>query len=427
MNTSRLGVRVPQPSFEGIFFGEEQNRLHNLQWKQLWGNWFLETSFSINRYKNNHRFGGFNLQEEDRTYKWRSDIEFYGWENLRWYGGMEWVHFGDHFTGRVPADQDVLDPSADFQSIDEGKSTQRLGGYIETEYQLLSRLQLRLGLRTDYENISGDWTADPRISLQYQPTGHSSIRLASGRYHQYADPFQYNSATGNENLKVQQAWHYIAAYEFKKNLFHIRTEGYYKSYDDLIIEDEQQNLSNAGYGEAYGADFFLKYSDFLRTPFNGWISYSLLRSKRLHSRYGPEGIDHEYAPSAFDITHNLNVVGKAQIIGMLTGGLTYRYSTGRPVTPVVDARPTSGDFYLPIEGEVHSQRLPNFQRLDLNLSYLWIPMENWTVIFYASVSNLLDRDNVRDYTYNNDYSERLPIYSTYSRFVYAGATLNIQL
>lgn len=427
MNTSRLGVRVPQPSFEGTYRGEEQNRLHNLQWKQLWGDWFLMTSFSMNRYKNNRQLGILDLIEEDRTYKWRSDIEFNGWENVTWYGGMEWMYVGDLFSGQVPGDQDLLDPSADFQFIDEEKSTQRLGGYIESEYQLLSHVQLRLGVRTDYENRSDDWTVDPRMSLQYQPAGHSSIRLATGRYHQYADPYQYNSATGNEDLKAQQSWHYIAAYEFKKDLFHIRTEGYYKSYDDLIIEDEQQNFSNDGYGEAYGTDFFFKYSDYLRTPFNGWISYSLLRSKRLQPRQTVDGIKHSYAPSAFDITHNLNVVAKGRLIGMLSGGVTHRYSTGRPFIPIISAEPTSEKFFIPIEGEVHSQRLPNFQRVDLNFSYYWVPAQNWSVIFYTSVSNLLDRDNVMEYTYNNDYSDRIPIYSNYNRFVYAGATVNVEL
>ncbi len=427
VTTSEVGVRVSQPSFEASFQSEEQNRLHNLQWKQLWGDWLLKTSFSVNRYRKNQQFGILDLDEADRTYKVRSDVEFSGFENMTWYAGMEWERFGNEFSGQVPGSEDILDPSADSRLLDEVYATQRLGGYIESEYQFTPRLRFRLGVRGDYENASEDWTVDPRISLQYEVTPSSNIRLASGRYHQYAEPFEYNTVSGNPNLDVQQSWHYIAGYEFKKNLFHIRAEGYYKSYDDLIIEDDRQNLSNRGYGEAYGADFFFKYSDYLRTPFNGWISYSLLRSKRLYPRQTAQGVDHEYAPSAFDITHNLNFVGKAKIIGMLSGGLTYRYSTGRPFTPIIDAEPTSQNYYLPIEGSVYSQRLPDFHRLDLNLSYYWVPVENWSVIFYTSVSNVLDRKNVMDYTYNSDYSERRPIYSDYSRFVYAGVSVEVQL
>lgn len=58
LNTSRVGVRVSRPSFEDTYQSEEQNQLHNLQWKQLWGNWFLKTSASLNQYQNDQQLGG---------------------------------------------------------------------------------------------------------------------------------------------------------------------------------------------------------------------------------------------------------------------------------------------------------------------------------------------------------------------------------
>lgn len=427
VNTSRVGVRVPQPSFQGTFESEEQNRLHNLQWKQLWGSWFVKTSFSINRYQKEQEFGGLDLDEEDRTYKVRSDVEFSGWENVRWYAGLEWERNGKQFLGQVPGNEMVLNPSAYFQSLNDNFTTQRLGGYLETEYQVGSHWKFRMGVRSDYENRSQDWTVDPRFSMQYKLSEFSTLRLASGTYHQYAEPFQYNSVTGNPDLDAQQARHYIAGYEFKKGLFHLRTEGYYKSYDDLIIEDGSQNLDNIGYGKAYGADFFFKYSDFMRSPFNGWVSYSFLRSNRYQSKRTATGITHEYGSSSFDIRHNVNAVAKMKLVGMLTGGVTYRYSTGRPFTPVIDAQPTRSEYFIPIEGPINSQRLPDFHRLDVNLSYYWVPTKDWSVIFYTSVSNLLNRKNVMDYTYNNDYSQRRSIYSDYRRFFYAGVTLTLNL
>ncbi|NGP89658.1 TonB-dependent receptor [Fodinibius halophilus] len=427
LNTSKVGVRVPQPSFDAIFRGDDQNRLHNLQWKQLWDEWLIKTSVSVNNYKKDQRYGGLVLDEEDRTYKFRSDVEFTPGQKVSWYGGFEWIRRENNFLGEVPERKGILAPSAGFVSLDEKYATDYVGGYLETEYQLVPPLQLRLGVRADYEDSSAKGTIDPRFSVTYRVSNTSSFRLATGRYHQYAEPFQYNTVSGNKDLRPQEAWHYIAGYEYKKDLYHLRLEGYYKSYDELIIEGKKEELNNTGYGEAYGADVFFKYSDFMRTPFNGWISYSFLRSKRLYPRQLQQGVEYEYAPSAFDITHNLNVVGKAKIIGMLTGGITYRYSTGRPFTPVINARATSKNYYLPVEGAIHSERLPNFHRMDVNLSYYWVPMKDWSVIFYASVSNLLNHNNVMDYAYNNDYSKRKPVYSNYRRFVYAGATVNIKL
>lgn len=68
VNTSRVGVRVSQPSFEGAYENKEQNKFHNLQWKQLWGNWLLKTSASLNHYQNDQQLGGLLLDESDRTY-----------------------------------------------------------------------------------------------------------------------------------------------------------------------------------------------------------------------------------------------------------------------------------------------------------------------------------------------------------------------
>ena len=55
----------------------------------------------------------------------------------------------------------------------------------------------------------------------------------------------------------------------------------------------------------------------------------------------------EEAPSPFDITHNLTLVTKMQIVRTLSGGLTLRYATGRPITPIVDAVPFSRLKLLP--------------------------------------------------------------------------------
>ncbi len=92
-----------------------------------------------------------------------------------------------------------------------------------------------------------------------------------------------------------------------------------------------------GDGVASGIDFFLKYGGFLRTPVSGWISYSYLNARRLQARDLVQTIVYEEAPSSFDITHNLTVVGKIQLIQLLSLGLTFRYATGVPVTPVVGA------------------------------------------------------------------------------------------
>jgi hypothetical protein len=72
----------------------------------------------------------------------------------------------------------------------------------------------------------------------------------------------------------------------------------------------------------------------------------------------------------------LTLVGKVRLIQFLSAGLTFRYATGRPVTPIIGAiRNEPFDFYEPIEGPVNAERLPPCQRLDGSLSY-YLPYGN---------------------------------------------------
>lgn len=425
---SEVGVRAEEPAFSGIFNSDETNRLHNLQWTQLWGDWIIETSFSMNRFDSQREFGGFNLTEEDNTYKVRTDLELFFSDRLHFFAGTEWNHVENSFIGSVPGREDVLDPNADFIRLDEHFGNSRAGAYAELEFKLTHKILGNIGLRSDINTQTNDAVTDPRFSLRYQFDSYTNVRVATGRYHQFPEPFQFNPVTGNPGLKAQQAWHYILGLEHKKELLHLRAEGYYKDYDDLVIDANTNNLSNLGFGKAWGADFFIKYSEYLRTRLNGWISYSYLQSDRFLPRDLGTQFTFSKAPSDFDITHNLNVVGKVRLIDNFYLGGRYRLASGRPITPIEEAVfMEEQGFHQPIEGPVNSIRLPSFQRLDVDFSYFWPFTDNNAAIFFVSVSNALDRKNITDYTYNEDFSERTPVFTNFSRSVFAGATVNLGL
>lgn len=425
---NNVGVSVEEPSFRGNFKGDEFNQLYNLQWTQLFDNWIMENSFSMNRFAKNSDFGLLDLDTRDYTYKARSDWERSFSDNLKLYTGTETVWVQNDYKGKIPENDGIMDPNASFYQMDEQYGTTRLGSYIEIDFKPAYRWMLNAGIRSDYHEKANQLTADPRFSIQYQLTKQSSLRASTGIYHQFPQPFQFNSESGNPDLTAQRSVHYILGFEHKTSLFHFRTEGYYKTYDALVISDNQQNLSNRGYGHSRGIDLFLRYSEFLQTRFNGWISYSFLKTERYQAKNTGNSYDFEKAPSDFDITHNLSVVGKVRLISMIYAGMTYRFATGRPYTPIIDAfQPEDQNYYIPTEGNINSQRLPDFHRLDLNLSYYHMLPNNQSITFYLSVSNALNRKNITDYAYNQDYTSKSPVYSNYQRFFYFGITANLNL
>ncbi len=426
VTTDRLGIRVNEPSYSGFYRGETINWLHNVQWTQVLGQWFMQTSASLNDYTSRQQFGNLDLRPGDRNYKLRTDVERRLSERVRMSFGGELKRNADLIVGSVPSQEAALDPDAPTLELDERFAGTLAGAYLEFELNPTRRIAARVGLRTDYFSLARQAVVDPRLSLRYVFSKTTDLHLAWGIYHQYATPFGYNAETGNPKLGPQQAQHFIAGINHQQNLLQVRLEAYYKPYRRLVIDEPTLNLANIGNGMARGVDVFVKYGQFLRTRVHGHVAYSFLQSRRRQPRDLGGEIVYERGPTPFDITHNLAIVAQTRLFEFLSIGLTFRHATGRPLTPVVAAiAAPDSSYFIPVEGPVGSDRLPLFQRLDAQLSY-YLPFgKGHNAVFYFSVGNLLNRANVLGYEYSEDYSERNQRETDYRRFLYFGATINL--
>ena len=421
----RIGVRVTEPSFDGIYRGSSTSSMHNLQWSDVRGKWFIQSSLSFSQFSSQRSLGSLDLKPVDRASKFRIDLEKEATEDFRLRWGLETEQLSNELSGKAPSNTAILAPDAETSNFDFNKSGWRTGAYSELEWKSTRRLALVAGLRSDFNHLIGTPSFDPRFSLQLAINKDLRTRFAWGMYHQSPLPQAFESSTGTQPLTYQRAYHWIAGLHAEKGLLLGRLEGYYKMYQNLLVETNEGVRSNAGTGEAYGMDLFLKYGGFLASRANGWISYSLLRSVRTQIRSLGTTYLLEEGRSPYDITHNLTVVGKLRVFGFLSTGLTYRYATGRPITPILSALPVNGkSYFLPIEGPVGSQRLPAFERVDMQVSY-YLPFKSrHNATFYMAISNLLNRRNVLGYDYSADYSVRRERKSNYSRFLYFGFVLN---
>ncbi|MBK8552982.1 MAG: TonB-dependent receptor [Ignavibacteria bacterium] len=114
------------------------------------------------------------------------------------------------------------------------------------------------GVRSDYQTLSEKVSFDPRFSFGFLLAKNQTIRGAIGIYHQYPRLNDYFSADNN-NLKPEEAVHYILGYEFNKegNIV-FRIEGYYKDYSNLVLRNTTDFFyGSEGEGFAKGIDVFL--------------------------------------------------------------------------------------------------------------------------------------------------------------------------
>jgi hypothetical protein len=422
---SRMGIQTADGAFSGLFRNQTTNQLHSLQWTTQRADWTGRTSAAFSRYRTRQQFGLLDLQPRETAYQLRSDWErpLGAYATLR--TGFVAVREGTRFQGTFPAQPNRLDAEAARITVDDRLHATRLGTYLELDGSLTDRLQLIAGGRLDRHTRAKKTTIDPRLAMEVRLSPRTRARLAWGRYRQFPALDAYAQHTGSNTLSAQTATHWIAALRHDRGPLELRLAGYLKPYRDLVVQTGPAAYANAGSGLARGADAFAKYGSFLETRLSGWVSYSFVQSRRTQPRQQGDTFVLERGPAPFDLTHQATLVGKLRVVDMLFAGMTYRHSTGRPVTPVVDAIARPDGSFAPVEGPVGSDRLPAYRRLDLQLSY-YVPLgDGQSLTVYAAMNNAMDRANVTDVAYSPDYRTRTEQTTNFKRSVYAGLTVTL--
>lgn len=281
-----------------------------------------------------------------------------------------------------------------------------LSAYFKDTASLSETVKATVGARLQRYNITGDLKLDPRLSLSYALSDESSLRLAWGLYSQSPEPYQVLEPWGNSELKSRSAVHFIAEAERQiGNSLSVKASAYQKRQSGLPISDPVEIYVNKGTGTARGVEIFAKYNP--SDKLLGWFSYAYGRSTRRDDPAEEERL------FSFDQTHTATVAVVLAPSPKWEIGFNWRYATGLPYTPVVDANlavdGANGFRYEPVYGAANSARLPYYSRLDVRASRTWT-LAGAEIGGYLEVLNALYRRNVLDISYNTDYTAEDKIY-----------------
>lgn len=116
----------------------------------------------------------------------------------------------------IPADATVLSYSVELRPNSFGKTQNILSGYLEDQWSASDKLNLTLGLRYDYDNLSkggaqsGDFNnLAPRISANYKLSPRSSLRAGVGLFYDkilytiYSDALAQNNTSADYKRQLQ--------------------------------------------------------------------------------------------------------------------------------------------------------------------------------------------------------------------------------
>lgn len=256
------------------------------------------------------------------------------------------------------------------------------------------RMRLTAGLRLDHYGRPGQVLVQPRGELQIKLTSKLTTRLSAGMY---SRPPEYQTEFLDDDVQAERSRQLVAGLEYAPVLG-VRLQGstYYTDRTSLITRNADASLGNDGRGTSKGAELLAMV---FGGSWFGWIGYSYSNSQR------------EDAPGArrrlfdYDQPHSLNLAASWRRGRWQLGGRFQLYS-GLPLTPIVDAELDSDrNLYLPVPGEVNSERAPTHHQLDVRLDYHW----KWgrlAMLAFLDVQNVYVQRSIVTYFYSYDYSQR---------------------
>ena len=380
-------------------------------------------------------------------------------------GGLDFTYFIGK-ADEVKYGLDMIGYNTDFSytntlglSLNQQESTTELGGYFNYR-KVTPLLVLEPGLRLHYYGSLSELSIEPRLGLKYNITEDFRFKASGGRYSQNLVAANsdrdvvnlfYGFLSGATDLpstfrdrditsKLQMAVHGVAGFEYDLgDHWDINLESYVKDfsqitninrnklYDDIPVYSDQPEILRKDFiverGLAYGYDAVVKYE---YDRFYLWAVYAWSKVTR------DDGIQ-VYAPN-FDRRHNINLVGNAKLGKEERWFLAVRWNlgTGFPFTPTqgyypgidfldpfgnpdidFDYTTANGDPTV-LYGNLNSNRLPTYHRLDASLKYT-APVKNGTLEVTLGATNIYNRANI--FYYDRVAAERvnqLPLMPTIS-------------
>jgi TonB-dependent receptor-like protein/carboxypeptidase-like protein len=413
---TRLGVGVDEASFGGLYNIDVNAGMTVLTWRDAIGGLSSWASLSTSQLDEHEEFGVFRLGKRLRSTQLSGMAEWPALPNLTVRAGGELERTVSSFDGSIPERGDDVAPGARTTVFRSDGAGDREGIFAEAEWRARPTLIATTGVRTDHSELTEERTIDPRVSLALSIGGGATVTAAWGVYHQVPDPMFLDPEFGDPSLPSMRATQSILGVQVERERLTARVELYDKRYRDLALLTRDNDVVAGGTGRSRGADVWLKG----RTPLgiDARVAYSLVSARRTD---GSSGIV-THAP--FDVTHSVTALAERRWLGFFMSSVAYRYATGRPFTPVTSATfdPTRSA-WTPTYGPPMSERLPTFHRLDVSAAVLRRFGSSVQAVFFWSLSNALDRENVHTYRYSPDYSQRIPVRSLFNRAHYFGASL----
>jgi hypothetical protein len=298
-----------------------------------------------------------------------------------------------------------FDPDCDYTSAPRQQVRDSLRArfgnlYASHRWQASNDWALSLGAHHTRDGYLGRRYTEPRVGVEWQARPGTTFTAAWGRHNQFPAGEQVIAGFGNTGLAHLRATHSVLGVQQKLDRgWTWKLEAYQKKFRDFVVADPTVNYVNGGSGRSQGAELLVKKDPAAGGKWSGWLSLSLSKARRQNDVTGRE--------FAFDFDQPViaHLVTQYRMSERWMFGAKWSYHTGSPDTPIVGSFVDPDGRTRPVYGELNSERLPAYHRLDLRADWKLSPRYS----FYGEVINAYARKNLSGYSYNADYTQRKPV------------------
>lgn len=279
---------------------------------------------------------------------------------------------------------------------------------FDTGYQAIDTLDYaESGTYKTFVNL------DPRISLKYLADSTFSLKASYGIYHQYLNLLSNSISPftsfelwlpAGQNIKPQRSDQValgLVKY-FKKINVEFTAEAYYKylrnqidyePHASLILNPLIEGELRFGTAQAYGIEFLIRRTE---GRLSGWMSYTWSRV-----RNKIDGVNNNKAfPPFYDRPHDFSIFISYNLTRKVNLSANWIYYTGSAITTPVGFYDYNGNT-VPLYGDKNNERLPDYHRLDVALTWnLNKPERKFQHSFAFGVYNFYNRHNPVSVNFN---------------------------
>jgi vitamin B12 transporter len=419
---------IDSAGMKNAFTLQNINQYHNLSWKQpLQNRWKISAGIS---FSNNKDDIDNQLQDVNNNKQIITTPVFYAFKNFslttkgtylqnrimleKKLNGLSAIRFGTELSNsREKSAYTLYDGTKFNETINETLAA----GFAESDIYITNNLAAKLGVRTEHSALLDKWNIAPRASLAYQLGKNSSAGFAYGIFYQNPERKYLPAST---LLNFSKAAHYILQYQLLTGVRTLRTELFYKKYDNLYKTGvnsfgREVVAGNSGNGYAKGFEIFWRDKKTIKSV-DYWISYSFLDTERDFLNF-PSSIQPSFAAK-----HTAAFVFKKFILPWKTQfNLSYNFATGRPYYRIAYDGTQNKNVFTDRGTTI------NYNSCSFSVNYLPTIGKKDTknfAVWVLGVNNVFGQTQVYTYNYSSDGTRKEPVGPTSRRFAFIGCFLS---